>query len=265
MRMPHLRWLLIQGLTVYLPLAVFWFVGCRPPVPAVPACDEPGHILSAQVDNTTRGYPYHYRVYLPPCYDTDTNRLYPVLYLIPGRSGGPGNWFAAGVDKTADELILSGQIPPLIIVTTESIDTDSYGETLFNDLLPAVESHYRVQADRRHRAMAGGSLGGIGAYRLAFRYPNYFASAGLFGSGLVTGEEEQVRQWLAAMPAQNRPRIFLNCGEQDSLMLVSAQAMIALLEEAGITSTSVFSPGEHTYAYWVANFPAYLRWLAQDW
>jgi enterochelin esterase family protein len=233
--------------------------------PAAPACDEPGRVLSAQVDDTARGYPYYYRVYLPPCYDTDAGRLYPVLYLIPGRSGGPGNWFAAGVDKAADELILGGQIPPLIIVTTESIDADGYAESIFNDLLPAIESRYPIQADRAHRAVAGGSLGGIGAYRLAFRHPGHFGSAGIFGSGLVSGEEEQARQWLVAIPPPDRPRVFLNCGQEDVLMLDRAQAMIVLLDEMGIASTSIFSQGEHTYAYWVSNFPAYLRWLAQEW
>ena len=48
-------------------------------------------------------------------------------------------------------------------------------------------------------------------------------------------------------------------------MLERAQAMIALLDEMGIESTSIFSPGEHAYAYWVSNFPAYLHWLAQEW
>lgn len=258
----------------YLILAALWFTGCWQdhqammvvdPTPAAPACDEPGRVLSARLDDTTRGYPYYYRVYLPPCYDTDNDRLYPVLYLIPGRGGGPGDWFAAGVDKTAGELILSGQVPPLIIVTTESIDADSYAESIFNDLLPAIESRYRVQADRAHRAVAGGSLGGIGAYRLAFHHPAYFGSAGIFGSGLIAGEEEQVRQWLEAIPPPDRPRVFLNCGQEDSLMLDRAQAMIALLDEIGVESTSIFSHGEHTYAYWVSNFPAYLRWLAQQW
>ncbi|HEX6384499.1 MAG TPA: alpha/beta hydrolase-fold protein [Anaerolineae bacterium] len=258
----------------YLLLVTLWLAGCQKgpltmPVvdqtSAAPVCDEPGRVLSAQLDDTARGYPYHYRVYLPPCYDSETGRLYPVLYLIPGRSGGPGNWFAAGVDQTADELILNGQIPPLIIVTTESIDADGYAENIFNDLLPAVERRYRIQADRAHRAVAGGSLGGVGAYRLAFRHPGHFGSAGIFGSGLISGEEEQARQWLEAIPPAERPRLFFNCGQEDSLMLDRAQAMIALLDEMSIQATSIFSQGEHTYAYWVSNFPAYLRWLAQEW
>ena len=79
-----------------------------------------------------------YSLYLPPCYESETERRYPVLYLLPGLGGGPGDWFAAGADKTADELILNGEIPPLIIVTTESTAFDRYGDAILNDLLPGL-------------------------------------------------------------------------------------------------------------------------------
>jgi S-formylglutathione hydrolase FrmB len=113
--------------------------------------------------------------------------------------------------------------------------------------------------------VAGGSLGGVGAYRLALRFPEEFASAGLFGSGLVPGEEPQVRAWLRALPSEARPRMFLNCGEGDPLMLDAARVMMALLSEAGVPHTSIVSDGEHTYGYWVSNLAAYFVWLAEDW
>jgi enterochelin esterase-like enzyme len=232
---------------------------------AAPVCGEPGRILRDSVAETERGYSYTFNIYLPPCYESEAERRYPVLYLLPGLGGGPGDWFAAGADRTADELILNGEIPALIMVTTESTASDRYGDAIFNDLLPYVDEQYRTQAERTYRAVAGASLGGIGAYRLAFRHPDSFASAGLFGSGIVSGEEEQVREWLAAVPPENRQRVFFNCGEQDNLMLAQAEQLVSILEEAGIESTLLVSPGEHTYAYWVSNLPAYFRWLAQDW
>jgi enterochelin esterase-like enzyme len=247
-------------------------IGCRlqPETTAgevwpAPACGEPGRVLPDSVTETERGYPYPFNIYLPPCYESETGRRYPVLYLLPGRGGGPGDWFAAGADKTADDLILSGEIPPFIIVTTESIDIDRYGDAIFNDLLPYVDQHYRSRTERTYRAVAGASLGGIGAYRLALRHPDAFASVGLFGSGIVSGEEEAVREWLAAVPPENPVRVFLNCGQQDNLMLAQAEEFVSLLGEAGIESTLLVSQGEHTYAYWVSNLPAYFRWLVKDW
>lgn len=249
-------------------------VGCRSQpgptetageVQATPACAEPGRVLRESVSETERGYAYPFNIYLPPCYEQETERRYPVVYLLPGRGGGPGDWFAAGAAETADALILSGEIPPFLIVTTESIDADRYGDDIFNDLLPYIDQQYRSRPERLYRAVAGASLGGIGAYRLAFRHPDAFASAGLFGSGIISGEEEQVREWLAAVPPENNLRVFLNCGEQDNLMLAQAEKLIAILDNAAIPSTLLSSQGDHTYAYWVANLPAYFRWLAQDW
>ncbi len=257
----------IQLLALFLSLLVLAGCQARSPVadttPLV--CDKPGTVSRGRVETTTRGYAYEFHLYLPPCYERDNERRYPVVYLIPGRGGGPGDWFAAAAPLTADDLILTGQVPPFIMVSTESTDADPYADAIIQDLIPHIESHYRVQADRHHRAVAGASLGGIGAYRLAFRYPEQFGSAALFGSGLISGEEEQVRTWLAAIPAADRPRVFLNCGEEDSLMLDRAQVIIALLDEFAVDTTTIFSPGEHTYSYWVANLPAYFLWLAEEW
>jgi S-formylglutathione hydrolase FrmB len=247
-------------------------LGCQPaasvtpePSPTVWACNEPGTILRDTLEAPARGYAYRFHIYLPPCYDSDTQREYPVLYLLPGHGGSSGNWFNAGADQVADDLILSGQVAPFIIVCTESPDTDPHGEIIATELAPYVESNYRVLTGRQHHAVAGGSRGGIGAYRMAFQHPEQFASAGLFGSGVVPGEEDQVRVWLQSIPAAERPRLFFNTGFEDPLMLAQAKVMITLLDEAGFESTTLFTTGEHSYAYWVSNLGAYFQWLAQDW
>jgi hypothetical protein len=48
-------------------------------------------------------------------------------------------------------------------------------------------------------------------------------------------------------------------------MLERAEVMVSYLDAAGLSSTTIFSEGEHNYGYWVSNFPAYLEWLAEDW
>jgi enterochelin esterase-like enzyme len=164
-----------------------------------------------------------------------------------------------------DELILSGEVPPFLIVSTESTSSDPQGQIIVEELLPYVESEYRVWAERPYRAVAGASLGGIGAYRIVFQHPDLFATAGLFGSGLVSGEEAQLRSWLAAMPPAEQPRVFFNTGEQDPLMLTQAKAMIAILDEAGVPSTTLFSSGDHSFAYWIPNLPTYFKWMAEAW
>ncbi len=228
-------------------------------------CSSPGEIVRAELVEPARGYSYNYRVYLPPCFSAEREARYPVLYLIPGRLSSPDNWLAAGLAEEADRLILTEDIPPLIIVITENTDADPQAEAIYKELVPFVESEYPIAADRRYRAVAGGSLGGIAAYRLTFHYPETFSSAGIFGAGAISGEEPQIRQWLADMNDANRPRVFMNSGEADPLMLERARVMKSILDEAGVENQLYIDQGAHHYTYWVPNFEMYLKWLAKDW
>jgi len=237
----------------------------RVPIALVPQdCKESGMIESGKFEQTSRGYSYTFVVYLPPCYATETGQ-YPVLYLLPGRGSGPAAWFDAHAAQVADDLILSRKVPPFLIVATENPENDPHSEVFLTDLLPYIESHYRVLTSREYRVVGGASLGGIGAYRLVFQHPDQFASVGLFGSGLVHGEETQFEEWLQALSKKSTLRVFLNCGEGDPLMLERAEVMRTLLNEAGIETTVVVSPGDHSYAYWVSNLPTFFEWMARGW
>ena len=221
--------------------------------------------MRAELSEPTRGYPYLYRVYLPPCFASESEARYPVLYLIPGRGSSPDHWINAGLPEEVDELILSGDVPPFLLVTTENTDSDPMAETIDKELIPFVESQYPVAQDRRTRAVAGGSLGGIAAYRLAFQYPDTFSSAGIFGAGAISGEENQIRLWLTRMNDSNRTRVFMNSGERDPFMLERARVMKSILDEAGVENQLFVDDGEHNYPYWLRDFAMYLKWWAKKW
>jgi len=251
--------LLIFGLTFFLS-------GCAgPDVYAPLSCDDPGRVEQDVVEETERGYPYAFAIYLPPCYDEEPDREYPVLYLFPGRMGGPGDWFAVGAADLASEMILAGELPPLIMIGVENTDSDLMADDFLSDMLPYAEANYRIIEDGRYHAAAGGSLGGTPSYRLAFRFPDQFTSVGMFGSGAISGEEAQIREWLDAIPARQRPRVFLNTGFGDPHMLDRAQVMISILDEYGMEHAEIFTDGAHNYGYWSTNFRAYLEWLVEPW
>lgn len=221
--------------------------------------------MRAELSEPARGYPYSYRVYLPPCFAATSEAQYPVLYLIPGRGSSPDSWLNAGLPEEVNRLILTGEVPPFLLVTTENTDSDPMADTIYRELIPYVESQYPIANDRRTRAVAGGSLGGIAAYRLAFQYPDTFSGAGIFGAGAISGEEPQIRLWLAQMNADNRTRVFMNSGEGDPFMLERARVMKSILDETGVENQLYVDDGEHNYPYWIRNFAMYLKWLSKGW
>ena len=185
--------------------------------------------------------------------------------MIPGRGGEPDAWFNAGAVDVFDEAILSESVPPFIVVSTNNFSEDPFGDILYKELMPIVESDFRTINERKYRAIAGGSLGAVSSYRIAFQYPDTFVSAGMFGGGLIHGEESMFEAWLSALTPENQPRVFLNSGEDDPLMLDRAQVMVKYLDEAGIENELVSGSGDHSYGYWLQAFPRYLVWLAGDW
>ena len=258
----------MKVLLAFLLAILCW--GCGPAEDAERAalpvgCVLSGKVIRGELPQPRRGYPYEYRLYLPPCYSVEESARYPVLYLVPGRNGSPDSWFAAHLAKRLDELILNRDIQPFLLVTTENIGADPRAEIIHEELIPFIESQYPILNDRRYRAVAGGSLGGIAAYRLAFRHPGDFSSAGIFGAGAISGEEAQIKEWLTQMGPAHRTRVFLDCGNEDIFMLDRARVMKSILEETGIEHELHIGQGGHTYAYWISNFELYLKWLTKDW
>ncbi len=244
-----------------------------PPATSVPAtlsilkegCLQAGQVLDGEVEQTARGYSYRFKIYLPPCYAEQPDARYPVFYFVPGRGGGPGSWFSAGANSIADQLILDNKLPPFIIVATENTDNDPQATVIYDDVLPYIEGQYRVLSERRYRAAAGASLGGIAAYRLGFQHPESFSSVGMFGSGAISGEEKQIRAWLEAVPADLKLRVFMDTGEGDPLMLERARVMDSLLDEFSIPHVLHVGDGAHTMDYWVSNLEMYFLWAAEEW
>jgi enterochelin esterase-like enzyme len=251
-----------------LCLILFLLAGCQSAPAAAtstpaPMCYLPGTTESLTIDSPEQGYAYEFKVHLPPCYDPQS--AYPVLYMIPGRSSNPATWLDAGAAQTADEMIRTGEIPPFLIISTGTTDFDADALAIQNDLMPYVEKTYPLKPERRYRAVAGGSLGGIATYRIVFSHPQRYASAGIFGSGAVQDEDPRIRAWLAAIPADLRPRVFFNCGFSDDYMLARAKVLIAMLDEFHIPHAEIFIEGNHSYAYWSGQLREYFLWMAKDW
>lgn len=131
-------------------------------------------------------------VYTPPCYDK-TEKEYPVLYLQHGFGENEKSWIFHGkVHHIMDALLEENRAVPMLIVMAngmiaekalngeETLCYEKFEPFLLEDLMPFIESKYRVKKERDSRAMAGLSLGSIQTSRIVFKHQELFSYAGLF-------------------------------------------------------------------------------------
>jgi enterochelin esterase-like enzyme len=262
----------MKSITLAIPLVLLSLIGApgcsviaSPAPTSTPTCAEYGHVERGGVESPTLGWAIDFEVYLPPCYAQHTWASYPVLYLIPGLHGAASAWNGAGAADIADRMIRAGEVPAFIMVTPANYPSDSQGDALMADLFPHIEERYRTLNDRTHRAVGGASMGGAIAYRMAFEHPILFSSVGVFGSGVVHGEEEAFAAWVAALPAEQRPRTLIDCGDEDTYMLGRARQMAEILAAQEMPYALNVGSGAHNYTYWVGNMEMYLRWYAEEW
>lgn len=132
-----------------------------------------------------------YTIYLPKSYDGTQNK-YPILYLLHGMTGINSSWFEGEhVQDVMDQFVASGEACEMIIVSPNAggrledgcwngyfnMPGWAYEDFFYQEFIPYIESHYRVMADKRHRAIAGLSMGGGGTTSYAQRHSDMFCAA----------------------------------------------------------------------------------------
>lgn len=130
-------------------------------------------------------------VWLPPDYEKEKSRRYPVLYAHDGQNlFDPSTAFAGvdwAIDEAADSLIRKGKIEPIIVVgianTPDRINEYTtvkgreYAAFITDELKPFIDANYRTLPDRDHTAVMGSSLGGLISFYLAWENPQVFSKA----------------------------------------------------------------------------------------
>jgi esterase/lipase superfamily enzyme len=151
-------------------------------------------------DSRTIGGKVSYHVYTPVAYGNTEARL-PVLYWLHGTGGG-----IAGIPPVAkffDDAIEAGTVPAMIVVFVnglprrlwaDSKDGSAPVETVFvTELIPEVDKQYRTIGKREGRILEGFSMGGYGAARIGFKYPDLFAGVSILAGGPLDLEFEGPR------------------------------------------------------------------------
>lgn len=178
-------------------------------------------------------------VYLPPGYEQDTKRRYPVFYMHDGQnlfdgatSYIPGQEWR--VDETVDSLIRAKKLPPLIVVgiyntgperVNEYAPTrdakykvggkaDLYGQMLVEELKPFIDKNYRTRPDAANTGLGGSSLGGLVSIYLGLKYPNVFGKLAVLSPSVWFGDYH-ILSYLEKQKIDSRARIWLDMGTKE--------------------------------------------------
>ena len=150
-----------------------------------------------QIESKMTGEMMHFSVYLPPGYEqgVQNGRKYPVLYLLHGFRDNHTSWPQYGeLRRIADETIASGKSAPMVIIMPHALGgfygnradgRYNYEDYFFTELIPFVEKNFKVHTDKKHRAIAGISMGGNGAFYYAMKYPELFAACCPMGGAFL--------------------------------------------------------------------------------
>lgn len=244
-----------------------------------------------------RGVPYC--VLLPPSYDAEKTRRYPILYLLHGLGDNDQFLIHSGGMNLVQDLWERKQLGEFLIVTPAAsmsfyINSEDgkrrYEDFFLREFMPGVEKRYRAQAGRNSRGIAGISMGGYGALHIAFRHPQLFAAVGAHSAALIEKlpnvSAQNARQMSqlrvlgdafgspfdAAFWKQNDPltiartanlaglNIYFDCGSEDDYGFDSgAVALDKLLTSRHIAHEFHLYPGGHDWDYFAAHLPALLE------
>jgi S-formylglutathione hydrolase FrmB len=160
-----------------------------------------GRIDCSTVNSKILQRPVRYCVMLPPSYETDKNKKYPVLYFLHGLGENEQTLLRSGGWGLIEDLRQQHKVGDFLMVAPEGRGSffinaagrgDRYSDFLLSEFLPYIESHFRVFRDRRHRGVTGLSMGGYGALRLAFAHSEMFGSVSAQSPALITETPKQI-------------------------------------------------------------------------
>ncbi len=256
----------------------------------------PANVENYKLNSKLMAREMPYRVAVPVGYKKSIDKTaYPVIYLLHGLTGHFDNW--------GDKTKIAEYLAPynFIVVMAEgdngwytdsaSAPNDRYETYITQELIPEIDKKFRTLADRKHRAVAGLSMGGYGSIKYGLKYPETFALVGSFSGALGaaswnektlgnnwkaltdsitkiygagdsrTRAENDIFKLVKEMPAEkvNRlPFVYLDCGTEDFL-IGSNRDFVSLLLEKKVRHEFRQLPGKHEWAYWEAQIQEFFE------
>ncbi len=240
--------------------------------------------------------PVRYCAFLPPGFYQDKTKHYPVLYYFHGLGDNEQSLLNFGGWDVVSELRSQGKVGDFVILAPSAghtfyINSEDgkirYEDFMLKEFMPQMEKKYRAESTRATRGITGVSMGGYGALRLAFKYPDQFAavsaqmpalipevpkdmsSGGPGSPGAMLGDvfgvpfnrayfdRNNVFYFARTDPAASlkRMKIYFDVGSSDDYGFEQgAQQLDQLLKSRGIPHEFHIYPGGHNAQFVVRHF-----------
>ena len=263
-----------------------------------------GRVECAAVKSAILHRDVRYCAILPPSYDRDKSRKFPILYYLHGL-GENEQALTGPLWDVIEDMQQKRQIGEFLMVTPDGgrsfyINSHDgrfrYEDFFLREFMPAIERKYRVNATRAQRGIAGTSMGGYGALRFAFRYPQLFSAVtaempalyekfppqlialvkmsergqqmgDLFGDPFDQAFWQRNTPFTLAREHASQLRglkIYFDCGDQDDYGFDDgARQLDKLLTSLKIPHESHIYPGRHDATYVAAHIDAVLRFQSR--
>jgi S-formylglutathione hydrolase FrmB len=264
-----------------------------------------GRAECSTIKSRVLGHPVRYCALLPDNYDADKTRRYPVLYYLHGLGENQASLVNSGGWNIVENLRETHKIGDFLIVTPDGDRTFyinsrdgkvRYEDFFIREFIPAIEAKYRAERSRASRGISGASMGGYGALRFAFKYPEMFSSVSVHAAALyqklpqriiaaanqhaedidmggVFGAPIDQRFWtrntpftLAKLNAARlkQLKIYFDCGDQDDYGFdQGARQLDALLTSLGVSHEFHIYPGRHDWMFIAQHFPESLQFQSR--
>lgn len=231
-------------------------------------------------------------VYLPPGYH-EQHADYPVLYLLHGMGGDEEAWPTLGrVSQIMDNLVAKGQIAPMLVVMpnghTSNQAAPGYSargeypiefrtpdvgsgvmESTFMEVVDFIENSFRVKKDKKHRALAGLSMGGSHSLFIAAANSDVFDYIGLFSAAFRLTDQaglniyDEFGKNLERQKKQGYQLYWIGMGTDDFLYQTGVDYRNRL-DRLGMEYMYHESEGGHTWSNWRKYLIEFSRLLFKD-
>jgi S-formylglutathione hydrolase FrmB len=269
---------------------------------STPLLHAQGRAECSLIKSAILGRPVRYCAFLPDSFDREKTRQYPVLYYLHGLGDNEQSLLNFGGWDVIAELRRQGKVGDFVVLAPSgghSFYLDSadgkvkYEDFLVKEFIPQMEKKYHAEGTQRMRGITGVSMGGYGALRLAFKYPNEFAavsaqmpaliadlpkdftSGGPGSPGSLMGdvfgspfsrtyfERNNVFYFARTDSVANlkRMKIYFNVGNNDDYGFEQgAQQLDKLLSSRGVPHEFHIYPGGHDPQFVIRYFGDVIEW-----